>query len=237
MKRLFSLLLCLLMATAAFPAAAELPAPLTLPAADGATLTVNGSAAVALTADYAQASVGVSTRSESVTDASARNAEAIRAVIAALVAAGVDEKDIATSNYSVHAEYDYSTQPAALAGYNVSNQLTVVLRDTTCIGATLDQAIAAGANTIHSIDFRSTRSAEAQDQALQLAVHDAWRKAELLASASGLKVVGVLEISESSAVTYTTPKVFGASRDTASNVILPDDLSVTASVTMVFAVQ
>ena len=233
MKRILALLLCLLMAAAAFPAAAELPAPLNLPAADGATLTVNGSAAVALTADYAQASVGVSTRSESVTDASARNAEAIRAVIAALVAAGVDEKDIATSNYSVHAEYDYSTQPAALAGYNVSNQLTVVLRDTTCIGATLDQAIAAGANTIHSIDFRSTRS----DQALQLAVHDAWRKAELLASASGLKVVGVLEISESSTVTYTTPKVFGASRDAASNVILPDDLSVTASVTMVFAVQ
>ena len=229
MKKLIALTLALLLL--ALPALAEGST-----AAPDATLTVTGSAAVSLVADYAQVSVGVATRAATVEEASEQNAVAIRSVIAALTEAGIPEEDIATSSYSVYAEYDYQSGEAVLAGYNVSNQLTVIIRTMDSIGATLDCAIAAGANSIHSVQFCSTQSAAAQDEAMTLAVQDALRRGQLLASAAGLNLGGILSITENSGTHYTvtTSLKLGAARDAVSNVILPDELSVSASVTVTF---
>ena len=233
MKRLIALPLALLML--ALPALAETA----LTAAEGATLTVTGSASVSLKADYARASVGVSTKAATVEEATAQNGEAIRAVIAALTAAGIAEADIATSSYSVYAEYDYSSGEATLSGYNVTNQLTVVIRDMEHIGATLDEATKAGANNIYNVEFCSTESAAAQDEAATLAVQEASRKARLLASAAGLEVGSVISLTESTGSVYTVTTAYKAeaARDATSNVILPDDLTVSASVTAVFELK
>lgn len=232
MKKLIALLLSLLMLSA--PALAEEAAV----AAENATLTVTGSASVSLKADYAQVSVGVSTKADTVQEATARNGEAIRSVIAALVEAGIPEEDIATSSYSVNAEYDYLTGRAELSGYSVSNQLTVIIRDMDHIGATLDKATAAGANSIYNVEFCSTASAEAQDEALILAVQDAMRRAKLLAGAAGLTTGGILSIEENTGMRYTVATTFKAeARDAVSNVILPDELTVSASVVVVFELR
>ncbi|MBQ2954359.1 MAG: SIMPL domain-containing protein [Clostridia bacterium] len=232
MKKLIALTLALVLL--ALPALAE-----TIPAADNATLTVTGSASVTLKADYAQVSVGVSTRAVTVAEATAQNGEAIRSVIAALTEAGIPESDIATSSYSVYAEYDYQTGEAVLAGYNVTNQLTVIIRDMDHIGATLDKATAAGANNIYNVQFCSTQSAAAQDEALVYAVQDALRKGQLLAGAAGLQVGGILSIAESTSGYYTVATTYKASgtADAVSNVILPDDLSISASVTVTFELK
>ena len=232
MKKLLALLLCLLL-----PAFALADEPIL--AAEGATITVTGSASVTLKADYAQVTVGVSTSAATVDEASRKNTEAIHAVIAALKEAGVLEEDIATSNYSVHAEYDYSSLGGQkLTGYNVSNQLNVVIRDMEHIGATLDKATAAGANNIYGIQFLSTQADAAQDEATAYAVSDAMRKARLLADAAGLELGGILSLQESTGGVYVTARNY-AFKDAAvaGNSILPDDASVTASVTMVFEVK
>lgn len=231
MKKLSALFLALMML--ALPALSMAEASVT--AAEDATLTVTGSASVSLKADYARVSVGVSTKAATVVEATEHNGTAIRAVIAALIEAGVAEEDIATSSYSVHAEYDYMTGEAVLAGYNVTNQLTVILRDMTCIGATLDKATEAGANNIYNVEFLSDASADAQDEAMGYAVAEAIRKAQVLAKASGLTLGGVKSISESTSGWYGSAKQYtSADRVASSNVILPDDLSVSASVTIVF---
>ena len=233
MKKLIALTLALLML--ALPALAETA----VPAAEDASLTVTGSASVSLMADYARVSVGVGTKAATVSEATALNGEAIRSVIAALTEAGVAEEDVATSSYSVYAEYDYQSGEAVLTGYNVSNQLTVIIRDMDAIGATLDKATAAGANSIHSVEFCSTQAAAAQDEAMTHAVQDALRKGRLLAGAAGLTLGGVRSITESSGMHYTVTTTFKAeaARDAVSNVILPDELSVSASVTVVFELK
>ena len=126
-----------------------------------------------------------------------------------------------------------------LAGYNVSNQLTVIIRTMDSIGATLDRATAAGANSIHSVQFCSTQSAAAQDEAMTHAVQDALRKGQLLADAAGLNLGGILSITENSGTHYVVTTTFKAeaARDAVSNVILPDELSVSASVTVTFEVN
>ncbi len=234
MKKLFALILALILTALPLASLAE-----TVAVTEGATITVTGSAAVTLRADYARISVGVSTKAETVEEASKQNTAAIHTVIAALTEAGVKEEDIATSNYSVHAEYDYSSFGGQkLSGYNVTNQLTVILRDMEHIGATLDKATAAGANNIYNIEFLSTKADAAQDEATAYAVQDALRKAKLLAEAAGLNLGGIVSIEENSSGYYVTARTYAAKDAVAtSNSILPDDTSVSASVKIVFELK
>lgn len=208
-------------------------------AAPGATLKVTGAASVSLTADHARVTVGVRTASETIDAASAENGAAIHSVIAALQEAGVAEEDIATSNYSVSAEYDYSTGVQKLIGYSVTNQLTVIIRDMDHIGAVLDQATRAGANSIYNIEFLSTASAQAQDEASAHAVQDAIRKAALLAEAAGLEVGSILSIEEATSGYIVASRTYdsAAQAKATSNVILPDQMTVSASVTIVFELK
>ena len=207
--------------------------------APGATITVTGSATVTFKADYAQVSVGVSTQAKTVEEASKQNTAAIHTLIAALKEAGVMEEDIATSNYSVHAEYDYSSLSGQkLIGYNVTNQLNVIIRDMEHIGATLDKATAAGANNIYNIQFLSTRADEAQDEATAYAVQDAMRRATLLAEAASLQLGGIVSISDSTGGYSMVTRSYKSAMDAAAgNSILPDDASVSASVTIVFELK
>ena len=233
MKKLLSIILALALL---LPCAAVAE---TIAVADDATITVTGSASVTLKADYAQVSVGVSTTAETVQKASEENNAAIFTVIEALKEAGIAEEDIATSNYSVHAEYDYSSFGGQkLTGYNVTNQLTVIIRDMEHIGATLDKATAAGANSIYNIQFLSTKADEAQDEATVYAVQDAMRRAKLLADAAGLKLGGIKSISDSTSGWVVSTRTYASKLDAvAGNSILPDDTSVSASVTIVFELK
>ncbi len=240
MKKLFVLILSLaLMLPCLTPAEAPLtPVETPLAVADGATITVTGSAAVSLPADYAQVSVGVSTSAPTVEQAVEENNAAIYAVIDALKEAGIAEEDIATSSYTVYAEYDYSSVGQTLIGYNVTNQLTVIIRDMEHIGATLDKATAAGANNIYNIEFLSTLADQAQDEASVYAVQDALRRAQLLASAAGLELGGIKSISDNTSSWVVTTQTYKTSLDAAAgNSILPDDTSVSASVTIVFELK
>ncbi len=231
MKKLFCILLALLLPTLALAEASY-------PAAPNATISVTGVATVSAEADYARVTVGVSTIKDTVAQASEANNIAIRAVIAALQAAGIPEEDIATSSYSVNAQYDYSSLGNKLTGYQVSNQLTVIIRDMGHIGATLDQATAAGANTIYNIEFLSTKAAAAQDEATRYAVQDALRKAELLASAAGLRITGIASISEGTNGWYTTARTYDAKLGASvQNSILPGDATINASVSIVLHVE
>ena len=233
MKKLLSVILILALM---LPCAALAD---TVAVADGATLTVTGSASVSLKADYARVTVGVSTSAKTVDEATKENNAAIYSVIAALKEAGIAEEDIATSSYSVYAEYDYSSlNGQKLKGYNVTNQLTVIIRDMEHIGATLDKATAAGANEIYSLQFLSTKADEAQDEATVYAVQDAMRRANLLASAAGLKLGGIVSISDSTSGWVVSTRSYSSKLDAAAgNSILPDDTSVSASVTIVFELK
>ena len=233
MKKLLSIILVLAMMLPCI-ALAE-----TVAVAENATITVTGSASVTLKADYARISVGVSSKAATVEQAANENNAAIYAVIDALKEAGVAEEDIATSNYSVYAEYDYASFGGQkLTGYNVTNQLTVIIRDMAHIGATLDKATAAGANNIYNIEFLSTKADEAQDEATVYAVQVAMRRAKLLASAAGLNLGGIKSISDTVASYGIVTRSYASKLDAAAgNSILPDDTSVSASVTIVFELK
>ena len=118
-------------------------------------------------------------------------------MIAALKTSGIAEKDIQTSNFSVSPRYDYKeNSQARLVGYDVSNTVTVTVRDLAGLGTMLDSVVNEGSNQISGIAFDIADRHVLEDQARKLAVADARRKAEIYAAAAGVSLGRVVVMSE-----------------------------------------
>ena len=151
-------------------------------------MIVTGEGDIAVAPDHAQITGGVTTRAKSVKEATDANSKAMAAVTAALLEAGIEQKDIQTLRFSiqpVYAPQGPNTEPK-LSGYSVSNQVRVKIRQIGKIGEILDRLIAAGATDLGNIAFLVSNPSQALDQAREVAIADARRKAEVYAHASGL---------------------------------------------------
>ncbi|MBA3336902.1 MAG: SIMPL domain-containing protein [Chloroflexia bacterium] len=174
-----------------------------------ATVSVTGMGIVRIEPDTASISVGVTATQPNLSEAQAQATDIMTAIIAALTDAGVAEPDIQTSNYNVNVLQNYDPQglPTDIQGYQVSNQVNVIVRDLDTLGNLLDAAVGAGANTIYGISFYVEDTREAASQARVQAVEDARAKADDLAAAAGMSVSRVLSINEGSSPS-PTPEVF-----------------------------
>jgi uncharacterized protein len=83
-----------------------------------------------------------------------------------------------------------------ITGYSVSNNVSVTVRDLPRLGALIDKAVAAGANSIYGVSYGQNDPSALLDKARPLAVADARRKAEIYASAGGAKIGRLMELSE-----------------------------------------
>jgi uncharacterized protein YggE len=123
----------------------------------------------------------------------------MNAAIEAIKAAGVAEKDIGTSGFNVSPIYaprpdNQPDAPARVIGYEVSNQVTVTIRDLKASGAILDKVVAAGANRVSGISFDVSDPSASADAALKDAIAQSKKKAELMADAADLKLVRIVSI-------------------------------------------
>lgn len=162
------------------------------------TVTVTGSGKVYLTPDIAYITIGVHTEGENAAEAVASNNAQAQEVIDALLAQGIAERDIQTTNFSIYPQQEYDTEgkPTGKIKYIVDNSVFVTVRDITNVGDVLDAAVQAGANTISGIQFDVEDKTAALSEARKAAVADAGVKAEELASAAGVTLGDVQTISE-----------------------------------------
>lgn len=160
------------------------------------TITVTGTGRVSVAPDVADLRLGVTTTEQTVSAARSGNAAAMSRVLAALRTAGIEARDIQTSNLSLSPAYDYSGPTPRLTEHTLQNTVAVVIRELASVGAAIDGALEAGATTVDSISFRVEDAAPHQQQARTLAVADARAKAEVLAAAAGVSIAGVGSISE-----------------------------------------
>lgn len=233
MKKALSLLLVLCLALFSCAALAE-----DAVADTPGQLTVTGEAQVVIPADYAELTLGVSTLSEAVSEASATNSATLDAVIEALHGIGIAPEDIVTENFSISPVYDYQYgklgQSQSVTGYQVENRVNVIVRNVDQVGAVLDAGVAAGANEAFGINFRSSQAAEASNQALQAAVAEGQRKAELLAQACGQSLGTLISVTESSYGGNGGVTLKYDAATAAGTTILANDLTVSAQVTLTY---
>lgn len=169
------------------------------------TLNISAEARINRAPDIAIVTAGVTEERETAREAMAAQAEAMNGVFEALKAAGVAERDMQTSGLSLSPRYDYiETADASgrkrgqqrLAGYVASNQVTVRVRDLTRLGSTLDSLVSSGSNTLSGVSFSIDDDKAIRAEARTKAMQDAIAKAELYASAAGLRVARIVTINE-----------------------------------------
>ncbi len=207
------------------------------------TLEVNGTGVTYLTPDIATVYVGVHTEAPSATEAVDANKGKTTAVIDALKGAGVDEKDIRTTNFSIWPSQQYGPDGTVTGTtYMVDNSVYITVRNLDGLGDLLDSAISAGANSINSIQFDVADKSAAVKEARAKAVEDAKQQAQELASAAGVELVDIQAISfyDNSPYPMFEGKGGGAADMSAANTsvpIQPGQLSISVNVSLTYAIK
>lgn len=175
-------------------------------------IVVTGEGESTMAPDMALLSLGVMREAATAREALTANNDAMAAVIAAMKAAGVADRDLQTAGLNINPRYDYPSRPrpdgsqeAKLVAYQVTNTLSVRVRDLEKLGEIIDRSVSLGVNQGSSIAFTNDDPAAALTEARKRAVADARTKAETLAEASGVGIGRVLEISEQSFVQPPQP--------------------------------
>lgn len=167
-------------------------------------ITMQGQGEVAAAPDSAYVTSGVVAEAKTAKEALEQNTASMTALIEVLKAAGIEDRDIQTSGFSVQPVYTYSDQrspdgyqqPPRIDAYRVDNNVTVRVRNIANLGTILDDMVSVGANTINNVSFAVSDSTELLNAARREAMADAIAKADLYAGAAGVGLGSIVSISE-----------------------------------------
>lgn len=187
-------------------------------------ISVTGEGEVNVAPDMAILNLSVLREADTARAALTANNEAMKQVLAALKEAGVAERDLQTSGLSIQPRYaqpakDRSGEPK-IAGYSVSNALTVRVRNLADAGGILDKAVGLGVNQGGGIAFVKDDMKPTLTEARKRAVADAVARAKTLAEAADVKLGKIVSIEEQSIMARPMP-YGGAVRMAASDAAVP----------------
>jgi uncharacterized protein YggE len=161
-------------------------------------VSVLGESQTKVAPDTAVVTFSVVTQNAQALNAQQENARKSDAVKSALETIGANFKiEVKTSDYNLQPEQDYySGKLPKILGYTVRNTVTASINDLSQVGAVIDAATKAGANSVESTAFIIRQDSPAQGEALALATRQATAKAEAIAQALNGRVVRVVETNE-----------------------------------------
>jgi len=162
------------------------------------TISLSATAAVKTTPDKVDITTGVTTEGQTAGEALKKNTEAMTRVVDGLKDAGIEAKDIQTTNFSVSPIYERQKEghAAFITGYRVRNSVHITVHDTGKLGEILDKVVSLGANQIGSISFGVSEPEALKDEARKQAMGKAIADAKLYAEAAGVELGPVLSITE-----------------------------------------
>lgn len=206
-----------------------------------ATLTLSGDGIVSAAPDMAIVSIGVVKESETADAALSANNAAMEKALAALKDAGVADKDIATSSFTIDPVMSYPPQkadgtqePPKITGYRVSNAVTVKLHGIAQAGGLLDKVIRVGANDVRGISFTVDDQDNLMDAARVAAIKKLETRADLYAKTGGFTLKRILAISEGSEASPPMPMMMAKAAPQSDSVPLSageQDIRATVNIT------
>ena len=153
-------------------------------------ISVSADDKVSASPDIAVTSFGVQTgRQPTVKAAMELLTKSMTKVLAAVKAAGLEDKDITTESFWLSPVFDYVNGSQLPRGYEAHQSLSVKIRDLDKIGDVLSAATAAGANQGGGISFSIDKPDVLQGQARAKAIVKARAKAQELADELGMSTV------------------------------------------------
>ena len=219
---------------------------------DPPSLTVSEQGTIQLAPDKAVVALSVETAGESLEKVQADNRERMERVIARLQKLGIKKERIQTSSLTVTPQYPprprrQSNQPAVpqipkIIGYKVSNSLTVEVIKLEIVGRVVDSALQAGANRFSHITWALRDDSPARLKAMKAAAQKAREKAETLSQVLNVKLIQLLAVKEGGATPIPQRSTRGrammsmATEDSGSVPVSPGELTVRATVTLVYEI-
>ena len=187
-----------------------LAAAIALPAAAAAAETpiqprivVTGEGEAAIAPDMALLSLSVMREAKTAREALDANNAAMAEVIEAIKLFGIADRDLQTAGLQIMPRYNYTnkpdgTQEAELIAYQVTNTLSVRVRDLVKTGEIIDKAVSLGVNQGGNIVFTNDDPSATITEARKNAVVEATTRAKTMAEAAGVQLGRVIEIVDQS---------------------------------------
>ncbi|HUH49580.1 MAG TPA: SIMPL domain-containing protein [Mycoplana sp.] len=209
-------------------------------------ITVTGEGHSDVAPDMAIVDLGVVKDGKTAREALDANNKAMAEVMKALKDAGIAERDLQTSGFTISPQYHFpqnengENKPPVLIGFQVTNMLSLRIRDLAKLGTILDQTVTIGVNQTGGIRFTNDKPESAISEARKRAVEDAIAKAKELTQAAGIGLGRVLEMSETSYRPQPVPMMRSAlAKDFAAEAVpvAAGETSYSVNVTVTFALQ
>jgi uncharacterized protein YggE len=202
-------------------------------------VTISADGSVKVVPDAVRMNATVTTIGANSKEAQASVTKSSAAVRAALTAAMIDKKDIATQSITVYPEYNYTQDSGSkLIGYRASQSFAIIIRNAANAGDIVDSVIAAGGdnlqiNGVTPFVLDSTKAAEA---AREVAVKNAKSKATSYAKLMSVKLGKVTYIVENSApASYPMQSMLGKAEADSVTVVDLGQQDVTVNITIRWA--
>lgn len=165
------------------------------------TLSVSGTGEARVAPDEATVRLGVVAQAPTARAVQEEVNRTAGAVLDAVRKLGIKAEDIQTSGLSLSPLYSQGRpgteeQTPKITGYQANNTVAIRVEDLTKVGPVIDAGLGAGANNLEGVAFGLRNDEAARAAALTNAVREARAKAEALALALKVQLVGILEVAE-----------------------------------------
>jgi uncharacterized protein len=210
-------------------------------------VVVTGESIVQAQPDTAVLTLAVVTQNASASEAQGENASKTDAVVRAVRAAAGAGAEVRTSGYSLQPQYAYKEgAPPTITSYIARNAVTVTMGELNRVGAVIDAASRAGANSVDGLSFTLRNDVQARQRALAEATREALSKARTVATTLGAgSVVRVVEVQEAGAFRPPIPlpydreagNVAMSRQSAAPTPVEPGSLEIRAQVQLVAEVE
>ncbi len=152
------------------------------------SITVSGTAEVNVVPDEVVLLFGVETIDQALSVAKAQNDESVRKVLALAEKHEIDPQDVQTDHIAINPRYTERGRGDEIESYLVRKSILFRLKDISKFEDLLSDALNAGANYVHGIQFSHSELKKYEDEVRRQAILNAKEKAETIAKELDQKV-------------------------------------------------
>jgi uncharacterized protein len=207
------------------------------------SIRVSGMGKISVKPDKAELTLAVEAQGKTAEAARSQAANSMDALIKAVKNIAVADKDIQTRSVSLYPNYAPDTVNKII-GYQLTNQVTVHIRDVDKTSGIIDSAVKAGGNAvkIQGISFGVENTEAALAKARDKAYSNAKIKAEQYAQLADLSLGLPLQINEANDISSPIPPPYGErmmmkAADNAETPVQPGEQDIIVSVDVLFSIQ
>lgn len=207
-------------------------------------LRVQAEGRVEATPDQLRLRLGVITEAADAGQAVSENNQRMNRVMAMLDDLGLDRQDLATGQFQIQPQWSQPPRPTPanwqreIVGYRVSNDLWIRTTRIDLAGKLLGLAHQSGVNQVGNLQFTLADQDNYQQQAMTLATQKALRQAQVLATAAGAELGGILSLTLDTSGGFNGAALMAEARMmTATDAVVPvtpGNVDIQATVTIIF---